>query len=258
MPNRIYVQCVYGYYQELYDEKSNDFLWPGLAKLAGAPVYAGLSDMQWGIVSSPALTGLNALAPGLTIAECLLLQDALLVGNDDIYSDMAWQFRAYQASGVWAMRYVSDNHLDVASTLDRPIDESDWENIFQGDATSNSSLILSANFLLTQREQQFAVQPAWDQIANVPFGTFLFDHLAVSPVDKANDASFETVVPGGNITIFDNNRWLWVSDPTMGIWHDYTGLSPSVQTSDVDTPLTTRAATYSYFYNWSDGTFTLW
>lgn len=199
MANRLYIQCVYGYYQELFDEKPNLFYWAGLAKLAGAPVYAGLSDMQWAQVSSPALTAFNILIPALTIPECSYFQAALIDGNNDIYSDLAWQFRAYQASGIWALRYTSENGLDQQNGSDRPIDIATWEEIFQGDTQSNSSQTLDGNFKTTQREQQFIVQGAWNEIAADPLGVgaTLFSDLAISPIDYQNDASFQTVCREG-------------------------------------------------------------
>ncbi|HEY3762621.1 MAG TPA: hypothetical protein VGN23_12820 [Verrucomicrobiae bacterium] len=47
MANRQNIQAVYAFYQKLFTERPTEFYWAGLAKLAGAPVYAGLSDAEF-------------------------------------------------------------------------------------------------------------------------------------------------------------------------------------------------------------------
>jgi len=245
MTNRPYLQSVYGYYQELFAQKPQLFYWAGLAKLAGSPVYAGLSDMQW----AQSNTGLFSLISfgGVTSAGCTLIQGDLMQGNSDIFNDLAWQFRAYQASGIWALQYTSQYHLDRPSIRD--LDLSFWDQIFQGDVESNSSSTLAGNFNITQREQQYIVQPAWTQIALVPGAKLLFPILAKSPVDNVNDASFTAVVGiNGDITQYPQ-RWIWITDSSRGIWHDWTGLSSSAQSAQTSIDLRTRAAQYSFLPN---------
>ena len=48
LANRQYLYAVHEYYAKLHGQDSEKFLWAGLAKQAGAPVYAGLSDAQNG------------------------------------------------------------------------------------------------------------------------------------------------------------------------------------------------------------------
>ena len=44
--NRTNIRAVYKFYEKLYTEQPLEIYWPGLATLAGAPVYAGLSDAE--------------------------------------------------------------------------------------------------------------------------------------------------------------------------------------------------------------------
>jgi hypothetical protein len=48
MTNRANIKAVYAFYEKLFTGQPTEFYWAGLAKLAGAPVYAGLSDAQYG------------------------------------------------------------------------------------------------------------------------------------------------------------------------------------------------------------------
>ncbi len=136
---------------------------------------------------------------------------------------------------------------------DRPLDIDFWEHIFQGDIQSSNSLTLLGNFELTKREQQFIIQGAWNKIAAAPGGAWLFSHFAKSPV--SGGAYFLSIVPHGNITVFDNNRWVWV---TNSIWPDWIGLSSAGQGAQTSVLLRTRAANYSWASYLSFQTFPIW
>lgn len=55
---------------------------------------------------------------------------------------------------------------------------------------------------------------------------------------------FQSVVPNGNLCVYDD-RWAWITDPSAGIWMNW--LADPNQVSDVEIPLTIRAADYSTF-----------
>jgi hypothetical protein len=257
MTNRPYIQAIYGYYQELFDQEPQLFLWAGLAKLAGGPVYAGMSDLQWtqnDLELWTIYTNVD-LGASFSASVCAFLQGALMEGNQDIFDDMAWQFRAYQASGVWALRYASDNHQDTVYSNDRPIDEDTWNRMFQGETQNQSNLIANANLLLTQREQQYIVDASMKRIDLISDANHLFSQLATSPVDKVNDASFVALLGiFGDVTDYQQ-RWRWIIYPTRGIWHTWNNLSQSAQTSIVDIPLRTRASQYSFL---SSSSYPIW
>ena len=119
--NKIYVQNVYGFYQQLYIKSDDLFLWAGLAKMAGAPIYAGMSDAEY----ARTITILGTLY-GNSVAD--FIQDTLLDGNWVIFDDLAWQFYAYQTSGIWALRYVDSTAADNRPTS-RAIDMVSWEEM---------------------------------------------------------------------------------------------------------------------------------
>ena len=53
-------------------------------------------------------------------------------GNYDIFDDLAWQFRAYQASGIWALRHVTATPgADMPGI--RAIDLLYWDQLWAGE-----------------------------------------------------------------------------------------------------------------------------
>ncbi len=60
MNNRANIKAIYAFYQKLFVNQTN-FMWAGLAKLAGAPVYAGLSDAEQVSIFLTNLVTLNEL-----------------------------------------------------------------------------------------------------------------------------------------------------------------------------------------------------
>ena len=80
------------------------FMWAGMAKVAAAPIYAGMSDLtEWyhGSEITPG-TGWN----GRDAGTWSFINGLLLSGQKDIFQDMSWTHRAFQASGIWAIRHA--------------------------------------------------------------------------------------------------------------------------------------------------------
>lgn len=44
--NVLRVNAIYDYYQQLFKEMPEKFMWAGMAKVAAAPIYAGMSDLN--------------------------------------------------------------------------------------------------------------------------------------------------------------------------------------------------------------------
>jgi hypothetical protein len=254
LTNKPYIQNVYSYYEYLYLQKPDLFLWAGLAKMAGGPVYGAMVDAEYGRGPS-----LPSWVPGGTLPGAIadFFQKTLMKGNYDIFSDLAWQFRAYETSGIWALRHVDEKGL-APSPL-RAFEIAPWEQMWQGEYSSNAALVRAANYDLTNREQQFIVQPAWDDFAThgVIGLEYLLGVLAQSPVkDVVGGADGFTTVVGltANITAFPD-RWAWLDDASNGVWQDWTGLSTGARTGVVTIPLSTRAESFSYFFIYSLGLF---
>jgi len=136
LSNRKYIKAVYSFYQMVYLEQPTEYYWAGLAKLAGAPVYAGLSDAQ----NVGLLTG---------------FQQAIMQMNINILNDLAWQFEAYRKGGLQALEVIYA--VDKSALDDNAITA--WRDIDQGIQQNDSSLILLGNQNLLKREQQQVLPP---------------------------------------------------------------------------------------------------
>jgi hypothetical protein len=229
LSNRKYIKAVYSFYQMVYLEQPTEYYWAGLGKLAGAPVYAGLSDAQ-------------------NVGLLTDFQQTIMQMNIDILNDLAWQFEAYRKGGLNALEEI--NAVTHNTTV---LDIAPWREIDQGIQQNNQALILEGNEDLLSREQQqilpddyavlstfdtvlmsiFAKCPVWDSSSEPyylrDFNTVMFDVLDYSSANVANTA----------------NRWTWITAPTYGIWDTWVNLSSSNQVSQVSADLRTRAATYS-------------
>jgi hypothetical protein len=215
-------------------------LWSGLSKLAGAPVYAGLSDAEWG----------RTVSLGLLSGEIDVLQNALMTINIDIMSDMAWQYRAYLASGIWALRYVAEDDVRGDASMFRPtlipLNLVPWEDLWRAEYSGESSGVALANWDLLRREQEFIAQPGWNLIGEVSLlpglPEWLLSVLSESPVPDGKP--FRQVVGSlGDVTKF-SQRWGWIDAPD-GIWSDWLAMPPGARSTEVQRHLKDRAAEYS-------------
>lgn len=115
------LQSIYEYYAELYFRDTVNFQWPGMAKLAGGAVYGGLSDIDYGNYTAlrflliEAIQLLNVLPTDDAIEAMFTaqrisdLQATLMDMAQDVFLDIAWQFKAYYTSGYCALVYVDES-----------------------------------------------------------------------------------------------------------------------------------------------------
>ena len=227
MTNRPNLQAVFGHYEKIYRIGPDKFQWAGLAKLAGAPVYAGLSDAQHGRVDV-----IEAVAERLRMAfsdEKQLVSDAkdlvkstqalLVDGNIRIFKDLAWQFAAYRCSGLGALHYVNKQDGEVFS-LD------DWALIDSGIKDRDFEKILRGNKELARREQKSVLKPIYEKMDTLQLGLDLsiwpgdlklgvstaFSFLAKNPVPggpRFIPADFSTVPAGPYLSP------LYISEETL-------------------------------------------
>lgn len=227
MTNRPNVQAVFRHYEKIYRIGPDKFQWAGLAKLAGAPVYAGLSDAQHGRVDV-----IEAVAERLRMAfsdEKQLVSDAkdlvkstqalLVDGNIRIFKDLAWQFAAYRCSGLGALHYVNKQDGEVFS-LD------DWALIDSGIKDRDFEKILRGNKELARREQKSVLKPIYEKMDTLQLGLDLsiwpgdlklgvstaFSFLAKNPVPggpRFIPADFSTVPAGPYLSP------LYISEETL-------------------------------------------
>ncbi|MGH7990239.1 MAG: hypothetical protein ACREDS_08650, partial [Limisphaerales bacterium] len=227
MNNRTNIQAVYAFYQKLFDEQPTEFYWSGLAKLVGAPVYAGLSDVE----------ELKIQLMGMGTGYLTSLQNQLVQMNIDIYNDLAWQFEAYNKGGLQALNiiYVGETNAFLDST-----NIVAWREIDDGISNNIPSEIQAGNALLAYHEQLTILQPDYDTLSSMTGVSILLSALAQNPVPTG--IAFTNSVPGGNICVF-NDRWKWVTN-SVGIWPPWINASPTTQSQWVDIPLLTRATNY--------------
>jgi hypothetical protein len=203
MNNRYHVAAIYNSYGQTYFENENTFLWAGLAKRAGAPIYAGLSDAETG--------------NDLGVDDSPKLQKILMTGMQDVYSDIGWQFVTYHVGGLAALEFSRDRGDILPTNYDA------WNAVDTGRRTSNPPLIVKGNKNLLRREQEVVLartfadlRPLTVLYVSVPW---FMSIAAKSPVPGGPD--FTDISPGGDITRFAD-RWPWVAEAAGSMfeyWH---------------------------------------
>ena len=135
-------------------------MWAGMAKVAAAPIYAGMSDLHtWWINSAlwPVYAPRGFRDPGVQI----FIKGLLLGGQKNIFADKAWAHRAYKASGIGALNYIDDSEVNKST------DYNAWRLLNSGIFNDNQNMIFAANGNLLRREQQEVVQQNYDIIQNL-------------------------------------------------------------------------------------------
>jgi hypothetical protein len=249
LTNRPNIKAVYSFYQKVFVEQPTWYYWAGLAKLAGAPVYAGLSDAEYGR-NNYITTGFLTLGlGGASIAAVLpyesgQFQTNLIGMNIAVYNDVAWQFEAYRKVGL--------NALETANTIDPSVlDIGTWRIIDQGIKQNNITNIQAGNQLILQREQQQTLTPGYGSLSSLfPGLTSLMSIMAQNPV--TGGPSFSSLEPSGNIANF-SDRWDWITRPytstaNSGMLPLWLRESSTAQKQDVNQDLMSRALPYSFVY----------
>ncbi|HSR25305.1 MAG TPA: hypothetical protein VLW53_17250 [Candidatus Eisenbacteria bacterium] len=252
------VQAVYAYYQHLWDA-NHDLQWAGMAKLAGATVYAGMQDLY--VVSQLPRDRLVQLATGghplaqLALAigtgEVTYFEDTFLRMQKDIFMDLGWQHTAYAHGGRDAIDAL---HRDGLLTGDNYLA---WQDISSGDASS----IATGNLLLLRREQHDVIQPTYDQLRSRHWieGRLFTDFLsenARSPIPGGKP--FKDVV-GTHVDLFHigpltvgwetadvtnfSDRWKWITRDMLPKYQQLLR-DPAQAEQVIDTPLSARAPLY--------------
>ncbi|MGH7951534.1 MAG: hypothetical protein ACREFE_06405, partial [Limisphaerales bacterium] len=238
--NRMDIKAVYAFYQKLFVNQNN-FLWAGLAKLAGAPVYAGLSDAEQVSIQMTNIVFTNTLDLELQTNGVIFVQtfQQTLIGmNIAILDDLAWQFEAYKNGGLAAIQTAyayGNSDLNTFAT-------NAWGKIDQGILNNNPSLIQQGNEDLLQREQQQILADGYQQLTTMSnLVTWGMSQFAKNPVPGGPD--FITLEPSGNIADFDA-RWDWITHSGNGVWPLWVGTALTTQLQWVEIPLTTFATNY--------------
>ena len=217
------IQQVYRYYEGLHRRSPKVQLWSGLAKRAGCPVYAGLSAAEF----------YGEILGGFS-------KSVLIHGGHNIFNDLAWQFRAYERSGFYALKHVSDSKLDDGAI--KRVELEPWKLITLGEAASNIALINTGTRLLARREQQHILQPAFDRVIDAPTGIldWFYSWHSENPIDP-DGVGFSKKYPDGIITHFDD-RWRWVENDILPQWQ---AMDETERNRLVNVPLVDAADPYT-------------
>ena len=237
--NILRVQAIY-YYQQLFKQMPENFMWAGMAKTAAAPIYAGMSDMTswWQLQQVPAVGGVDG-----GFGTELFIDGLLLSGQKAIYADKAWAHRAYFASSKWALDWLENENPDATNYRS-------WRSLYSGVEESDQDAINAANHDLLQREQRdvvqsycfdytttkFMKQPALQSWVGavavaensnglVNIGEWLSANANKNPMPGG--PKFRDVVPGGRIDNYQH-RWNWTANSANGMLLIWTGKATDV------------------------------
>jgi len=264
--NVLRVQAIYYYYQQLFKQMPEKFMWAGMAKTASASIYAGMSDLTtWAQVQD----GVPFQEYGT--ATHIMVRGLLLGGQKKIFEDMGWAHRAYIGSGRWALDWVDQN------TIQKPTDFAAWRDLYEGIESSNQNKINIANRDLLLREQRDVVQSSYTSFAtngwflqprtgynwlnNIASWLLNFQVVAEDPGLGANvgewlsanalrnpmpgGPAFRATVPNGRIDSF-NDRWAWTNNSINGMLQIWTGYSAGQRLSENNKTMYSGAAAYSF------------
>lgn len=248
--NRRTVREVYAFYEQAYVAQPGHVLWAGLARLVGAPVFAGLGDLHTVLKSLRAeiLSYANevrntsswnpehyyaALQEGLYEREASFVASVdhlFLEMNKAIFEDLGWQIYAYEHGGIAEMRSLARAHQISPKMLGA------WEDI----ASNSQRRIMAGTSAFAHYEQHTVLGPYYKQLAAKGASLeLLLSQLARNPVPGA--ASF-SAAEGMTAKITDfGPRWNWV---TTVMFPAFMHATPKTRMGWVKESLRKRAGTY--------------
>ena len=240
---------LYNYYGEMYLRDTTAHLWPGIGKLAGATVIGGLRDAEyfftplasdlvagdWGTEGAFELAVefldddlevviLELKAGGsLTPPSVGRMQYYLMSGAEDIFLDIAWQFKAYYTSGLCALEYSREE-----GAAQFPI--TDWRLLDLAVVSDDTGEIALANQNFAEREQRVLIDPTWDALIDGGWAE-MYTHMAKNPTPESSSfAEYFTENPksGGNPILPLNgamvsdfyDRFEWFTQSILPDWLD--------------------------------------
>ena len=253
MANRKYIHPLYEYYAQLHAYEPADYTWPGMAKLAASPIYAGMSDSQWGrdlligdiffdLIMRNVLFDDNPTNRADVRSGLQIVQTQLMKGNIDIFDDLAWQFHAHKFSGIYALKYIDENEPSAELVWD-----AGWNAMESSIRNNNGSGVAAANESILRREQEVILEETYSGLLGLgPRVSWLFSYLAKNPI-VIGGPTFEDVVPasGSNLFIFDD-RWQWITNSGNGMVDLWLNYSVSERQAEAGILLRLRATHFSF------------
>lgn len=197
--NALILNQIYRYYQAIYFENPDRFLWAGLARLTGGQVLYGMQN-----------------AVKIARDPCVLTQEIVAVAKD-IFESLAWQHELFLDDPEQLIEVC--NQLSVTHLSLHPY--SDCWRLLQSE---DSSKIAQGNKMLLENEQKHTIQPHYETIRKDPYANryFRFTRFVMRNIHP-HHRRFIFDVPLGDVTRFED-RWRWISHK-KGMWPTWVGLN---------------------------------
>jgi hypothetical protein len=235
MDNRKFLDGVFNYYGGLFLRNQSKYYWAGLAKLAGGPIYAALSDAEIGA------GGFTIPSWGVFDAAGLRqIQNALTLGNLSVFKDIAFQHVAHRTSGVRALELLEERGEIPQAILEK------WQAIGDPRDDIPATVIQERMKEILEREQKEILVPCFNQlntmkIAGVVSVPWILSFLSKSPNGTPD---FDAVVPAGNICN-TAARWSWIAHSSNGMWAGWCNASSQNRHLAVEVNFMDRSRAFS-------------
>lgn len=209
--NEVVLPFVYDYYQRIYFEQPDRFLWAGLARLTGGQVLFGLRNAVK-IMDDP----------------CVLTQEIVAVAKD-IFESLAWQHELFLQD--------PETLENVCKALeDNPIHTHAYADCWQKMMSDDYETICLGNRMLLENEQRHTIQPHYETIRDDGYSNpfFRLTRWTMRNIHPKHRRFFWDM-PLGDVTRFDD-RWRWISHP-RGMWPTWVRLPQKERDRLVALPL---------------------
>ncbi|MFN0034707.1 MAG: hypothetical protein ACKVUS_06560 [Saprospiraceae bacterium] len=196
--NEAILNKVYRYYQAVYFENPDKFLWAGLARLTGGQVLFGMGN-----------------AVKIARDPCVLTQEIVAVAKD-IFESLAWQHELFLRDPeqlILVCRKLETNRLHSHPYAGC------WQNLLSHDYEK----ICLGNKMLLENEQRNTIQPHYEIIRKDGYANryFRFTRFVMRNIHP-HHRRFIFDFPLSDVTRFDD-RWQWISHAN-GMWPTWVGL----------------------------------
>lgn len=196
--NALILNRVYQYYQAVYLEKPDKFLWAGLARLTGGQVLFGMNN-----------------AVKIARDPCVLTQEIVAVAKD-IFESLAWQHELFLQNPEQLI-FVCNNLKN--SDLQRHNYGDCWQLLL----SNTYEHVCLGNNMLLENEQRNTIQPHYETIRKDAYANryFRFTRFVMRNIHPYH-SRFIFDFPLGDVTRFED-RWQWISHK-KGMWPSWVGL----------------------------------
>jgi hypothetical protein len=187
--NRVILDKLYYYYQQLYFKSPDKFLWAGLARLTGGQVLYGMDNLVR-IAKDPCALTVNITG----VAKA-------------IFENMAWQHELFLSDPVLLLEAC--RQLDTTHTPQYKYEDC-WTTIMNGSAGEGNKMLL-------KNEQFNTIQTYYDKIRMDAYSKryFWFTRFVMRNIHPYH-TRFIFRFPLKDVTLFEH-RWQWI-EGNKGMW----------------------------------------